>query len=227
LRCVLSRNSIAAIATLCLAVAACGGGAESSSDTESTPSAPLNTQPSGVIASTTVAVDAPAPTTSEAVEMTAPVETIALSADECPNGEWLIDPSGIGPFDLFGSSDDVTLTGEGSFLATFADGRYTIATDDFSLDLLTSTSEIVMDVTGSTSGALVIGTEMLTFDEASFDMTADVTIDGAEVPGEFIEEAFHQTFGSATVPYTCNDDGTVTITYDTPTGPATAVHEPA
>ena len=159
--------------------------------------------------------------------MTAPIETIALSADECPNGEWLIDPSGIGPVDLFGSSDDITLTGEGSFLATFADGRYTIATDDFSLDLLTPTSEIVMDVTGSTSGALVVGTEMLTFDEASFDMTADVTIDGAQVPGEFIEEAFHQTFGSATVPYTCNDDGTVTITYDTPTGPATAVHEPA
>ena len=68
---------------------------------------------------------------------------------------------------------------------------------------------------------------MLTFDEASFDMSAEVTIDGAQVPGEFIEEAFHQTFGSATVPYTCNDDGTVTITYDTPTGPATAVHEPA
>jgi hypothetical protein len=159
--------------------------------------------------------------------MTAPIETIALTADECPNGEWLIDPSGIGPFDLFGSSDDISLTGEGSFLATFGDGRYTIATDEFSLDLVTATSEIVMDVTGSTSGMLVVGTETLTFDEASFDMTADVTIDGAEVPGEFIEEAFHQTFGSATVPYTCNDDGTVTITYDTPTGPATAVHEPA
>ena len=159
--------------------------------------------------------------------MTVPLETIAVSADECPNGEWLIDPAGIGLFDLLGSLGDVDVTSEGSFVATFADGRYTIATEDFALDLVTPTSEIVMAVAGAASGALVVGTEMLTFDESSFDMTADVTIDGAEVPGGFIEEAFHLTFGSATVPYTCNTDGTLTITYETPTGPATAVQQPA
>ena len=155
----LSRKSIAAIAALSLVISACGGGAESSSDTEFTPPAPLITRSTNDIAPTTVAVDNPAPTTSEAVEMTAPIETIALNADECPNGEWLIDPSGIGPFDLFGSSDDITLTGDGSFLATFADGRYTIATDDFSLDLLTPTSEIVVRSArrrpGSASGEAV------------------------------------------------------------------------
>ncbi len=59
-------------------------------------------------------------------------------------------------------------------------------------------------------------------------MSADVTIDGEDAPGGFIVDAFHETFGSATVPYTCNADGTMTVTYDTPTGPTTAVvQEPA
>ena len=221
------RSLIAILAALGLTITACGGEAESNLDADLTPAAPLITQSTNEIASTTAAPEFSAPITSEMVEVTVPIVTIALGAEQCPNGEWMIDPAGIGPFDQLGSSDDFSLTGEGSFLATFADGRYTIDTEDLSLVLLTSTSEMVMDVTGSTSGTLVIGTEMVTFDETSFDMTAVVTIDGAEVAGEFIEEAFHQTFGSATVPYTCNPDGTMTITYNTPTGPATVVHEPA
>lgn len=225
-----SRSRVVAIAALALTITACTGESESSSNTEFTPSAPVTTRSTNTITSATVPPGSPgstAPTTPPTVEVTIPIETIALTDEQCPNGEWKIDPAGIGPLDVFGSSDDVTLTSEGNFLATFADGRYTIAAEGFSLVLLTSTSEIAMAVTGSTSGGLVIGSELLTFDETSFEMTADVTVDGAEVAGEFIEEAFHQTFGSATVPYTCNADGTLTVTYDTPTGPATAVHEPA
>lgn len=224
-----SRNLIATIAALGLTIAACGSSGESSGDEVSPTSAPQQviTRSTSDIAPTTVAAESPGPTTSEAVDMTAPVETVALQAEECPNGIWRIDPAGIGPFDAFGSSADFTLTSEGSFIATFADGRYSIEAEEFSLDVLTSTSEISMVVIGSTSGTLAVGGEMVTFLETSFDMTADVTVDGESVPGGFIVEAFHQTFGSATVPYTCNADGTVTITYDTPTGPATAVHEPA
>ena len=181
--------------------------------------------------------DLSVPPTSDAVELTVPMETVpivtvpmvtvSLRADECPNGTWRIDLGGIGPFDAFGSADDVTVTSEGSFIAVFADGRYAITAEAFSLDLLTPTSDIGMAVAGSTFGELVVGPEMLTFIETSFEMTADVTIDGDEVPGEFIAEAFHQTFGSATVPYTCHADGTMTVTYESPTGPVTALHEPA
>jgi hypothetical protein len=215
-----SRHRIVIVVAAGAMLAACGGAGGSSADRDgSTPLRPqVATTTTSLVASTITPRETAAPRTSPPVPVT---------ATDCPNGTWRIDPAGLGPLDLLGSADDVTLTSEGSFIAVFGNGTYTITAEAFSLDLLMSASDMGMVVAGSTSGTLAIGADVLTFTETSFDMTADVTIDGEDAPSGFIVNAFQQTFGSATVPYTCNADGTVTITYDTPTGPTTVVQEPA
>ena len=225
------RHLAVVIAVSSVAVVACGGSNEATvSETVVSDAASVTTRPtptSTTVPATTTMPPTTVPPTTEPAPVTAPDSTIAVPTGECPNGRWRIDPATIGPLDMIGSSDNLEMTPVGSFLATFADGAYSIVSDEFALGVATATSQIDMVVTGSAEGTLTAGADTLTFVESSFDMEAEVTVDGEPAPGDFIVEAFRQTFGSATVPYTCNGDGTLTVTYDTPTGPAAAVHRPA
>ena len=227
-----SRTQISVALVACLFLAACGG-SSTGADGDVSPTLNPDTIPLGRLTRSTTDIDpsnAPAtiaaPTSPSTLATVAPIETLALASDACPNGSWWVDPAGLGPLGAFGAFDDIAMTSVGRFVVDIGDGNYTITADGFSLDLVSSTSEIGISVSGATTGSLTTGAELLTFLESSFEMDAEVTVDGEQVAGEFIEEAFHQTFGSATVPYTCNADGTLTITYDAPTGPAPAIHVP-
>ena len=237
----MSRNLRGALAAACtLAIAACGGSSPTASDASSPtaprspiadttePTIPSTETPPTVAPSTAPATPTPVesgPIESGPVE-SGPVETLALAPDDCPNGTYRIDADGIGLFDSLAPADDVTLNSAGGFIIALHDGRYTITSDEFVLELDSPLSTITMAVEGATTGRLDVGSDTLRLTEDSFAMTADVTVDGEPAPGQFIADAFHVTFGSATLPYTCNSDGTFTATYETPTGPATIVHIP-
>jgi hypothetical protein len=223
-----SDRTLVAVALLASVTLGACGGSTTTADADVTSA--LTTTPRFTRVTIDVAPTLPpgtsAPTTPPAPATIAPTDTVALPPDQCPNGSWWVDPAGLGPFGAFGSSADMTATSTGRFIVEFADGRYTITADEFSLELITPTSEIGISTSGSASGSFVTGTDMLTFIETSFDMMSDVRVNGETVDGNFINEAFHQTFGSGTIPYTCNTDGTLTITYDAPTGPAPGIHRP-
>ena len=58
------------------------------------------------------------------------------------------------------------------------------------------------------------------------DLDAAVTMDGAPMPNDTVLGAMRETFGTGSRPYVC-DGSTMTVTYDTPSGPAVVVFSPA
>ena len=202
-------------------LAACGGSDGGAADSVATPSE-------------TVVADATTtePTPEESVVVTDPTVPAATTgepdgAGDCPIGTWQVDGAGLQPFYAVAAPPDVTFTPSGRFVIEIGPETYQAVAEGFSLDMqITGGISMVADVSGSVSGTVVDTGSTIEFVETSFDLDAAVTMDGAPMPNDTVLGAMRETFGTGSRPYVC-DGSTMTVTYDTPSGPAVVVFSPA
>jgi len=222
----LHRGALAAAVSALVLLSACGG-----SDDEGGGSTVIDTS-AAVLPSTDVASGDTAPSDTAASDTAAPdptvsPETTGAPIGGCPIGTWQIDAAGLEPFYAVAAPPDVTFTPSGRFVIEIGPETYEAVAEGFSLEMaITGGVSMVADVSGTVSGSVVDTGTTIEFAETSFDLDAVVTMDGAAMPNGTVLEAFRETFGTGSRPYVC-EGSTMTITYDTPSGPAVAVFTPA
>jgi hypothetical protein len=213
-----------------IVLAACGGAGEAATIVADAPVAAPPPTAAAPAPSAATEPTVPPPTSPPApVATAAPVESVepVSSGDmpgECPHGRWQIAPSDLSLVQMLAAGD---MSASGSIIVDFADGDYTIDAQALEIDVVANGTEINIAVDGATTGTYTVGADGLTLASSSFAMEADLIIGGEPADDEFIANMFQQTFGSATVPFECHSDGTLVVTYPTPTGPMVAVHRAA
>jgi hypothetical protein len=218
----MTRRVIApAAVTMLMVFAACGGSDDGAADSVVTP-------PESVVADPETTE--PAPEVSVvATDPTVPADTAGEpdAAGDCPIGTWQVDGPGLEPFYAVAAPPDVTFTPSGRFVIEIGPETYQAVAEGFSLDMqITGGISMVADVSGTVSGTVVDTGSTIEFVETSFDLDAAVTMDGAPMPNDTVLGAMRETFGTGSRPYVC-DGSTMTVTYDTPSGPAVVVFSPA
>ncbi|HYN34574.1 MAG TPA: hypothetical protein VES40_18270 [Ilumatobacteraceae bacterium] len=169
----------------------------------------------------------PAPESTSAPEPTAAASTVAGADGDCPVGTWQVDGAGLEPFYAVAAPPDVVFTPSGRFVIEIGADTYAATAEGFSLEMAISGGvTMVADVSGAVTGTVVDTGSTIEFVETMFDLDADVTMDGAVMPNDTVLGAFRETFGTGSRPYVC-EGSTMTVTYDTPSGPAVVVFTPA
>jgi hypothetical protein len=169
----------------------------------------------------------PVPESTSAPEPTTAAGTVAEPDAGCPVGTWQVDGAGLEPFYAVAVPPGVVFTPSGRFVIEIGTENYEATAEGFSLAMdISGGVSMVADVSGTVSGTVVDTGTTIEFVETSFDLDADVTMDGAAMPNDSVLAAFRETFGTGSRPYVC-EDSTMTVTYDTPNGPAVVVFTPA
>jgi hypothetical protein len=217
-----SRSACAAAAFSALVVLAGCGGSDGDSGAGSTVA-----EGTSDVTLAEAPTSEPAPETTSAPETTAATSTVAEPDGDCPVGTWQVDGPGLAPFYSVAAPPDVVFTPSGRFVIEIGPESYQATAEGFSLDMAISGGvSMVADVSGTVEGTVVDTGTTIEFVETSFDLDAEVTMDGAAMPNDTVLGAFRETFGTGSRPYVC-EGSTMVVTYDTPSGPAVVVFTPA
>jgi hypothetical protein len=215
------RGFVVVAVSMLVAVSSCGGSDDGAADSAVSPSQSTVED----VATTEPASDDSVVATDPTVPDTAAAETEATGG--CPIGTWQVDGPGLEPFYAVAAPPDVTFTPTGRFVLEIGPETYQAVAEGFSLAMdITGGVSMVADVSGTVSGTIVDTGTTIEFVETSFDLDAVVTMDGAPMPNDTVLGAMRETFGTGSRPYVC-DGSTMTVTYDTPSGPAVVVFSPA